>query len=657
MAQKKLILGIALLLVFRLTQINSQPVTDIESNIYKTVTIGTQTWMAENLKTTKYSNGDAIGSTTPANVSLKGINNPKFQWAYDGDERNVAIYGRLYTWYAVTDSRNVCPTGWHVPTRDDWSTLEEYVGGGILDGGKLKESGNLHWEKPNKGATNETGFTALPGGFRAETSWDSYRFIGLEEGGSWWSSEERSKFEGSSVGLSYSQRTISSSPSPKDNGLSVRCIKDKELINAPVKEKDIKSTETVTSTQAIVRGLKDTDGEEYDYYGAILNNMPDGNGVANYKNGNIFTGLFKDGKKDGRGIYKLVNGDRFEGDFKEDIKNGKGTYIWADGDLFEGEYKDGMRNGKGIFITTYGDRYEGDYKDSKKNGMGTYTVNPDGNVLNCPGSVKYIGNWLDNNKHGLGKCFGKDGKLIYEGEFVNDKPTQTYPSNNQKESYLVVEQLQIQPQTVIDIEGNVYKTVTIGTQTWMAENLKTTKFKNGDPIPLLTDDKAWSNHYLSFGYCWYDNDESSYKDTYGALYNWHTAIDISGLCPSGWHVADDSDWATLSTFLKGDRVAGGKLKETGMNHWMAPNKKATDEYGFTARPGSWRLASGEFVPYIGYAGVWWSVPQFANFGQLYDAIVSKSPGGVRTIDTWKANMKKADFHKDCGVSVRCVKDN
>jgi uncharacterized protein (TIGR02145 family) len=419
-----------------------------------------------------------------------------------------------------------------------------------------------------------------------------------------------------------------------------------EAVYGQLKEKDIKSTVPVTSTQAIIRGLKDTDGEEYDYYGPILNNLPDGNGVAKYKNGNTFTGLFKNGKKDGRGMYKLVNGDQFEGDLKEDIKNGKGTYIWTDGDMFEGEYKDGMRNGKGIFVATNGDKYEGDYKNSKKTGIGTYTVKPDGSVLNCPGCVKYVGNWLDNNKHGPGKCYDKNG----------DKPAQTYPSINQKESDLVVEQLQIQPQTVKDIDGNVYKTVTIGTQTWMAENLKTTRFKNGDPIPLLTDDKAWSNNLYTVGYCWYDNNESSYKDAYGALYNWSTASSIHGLCPAEWHVSDDSDWAILSAFLKGDRVAGGKLKETGIVHWMDPNNKATNEYGFSARPGSWRYADGKFAAFIGYAGAWWSAPQYGNIGQLYDAIVNKTPGGVITINTWKANIEKADFHKDCGVSVRCVKD-
>ena len=139
-------------------------IIDIDGNSYTSVTIGTQVWMGENLKVTKYRNGDLIGTTTPATLDITGEITPKYQWAFDGNENNVAAYGRLYTWYAVNDSRNICPIGWHVPSFDEWKTLRDFLGGENVAGGKLKETGTSHWYSPNEGATNVTGFKALPGG-------------------------------------------------------------------------------------------------------------------------------------------------------------------------------------------------------------------------------------------------------------------------------------------------------------------------------------------------------------------------------------------------------------------------------------------------------------------------------------------------------------
>jgi uncharacterized protein (TIGR02145 family) len=198
---------------------------DVEGNTYKTVTIGTQDWMAENLKTTKYRNGDLIGTTTPAGFDIYNEITPKYQWAYAGSENYVATYGRLYTWYAVTDSRNVCPTGWHVPTASEWTVLVTFVGGWETAGGKLKETGTAHWQSPNTGATNETGFTALPSGRRDYAN----DFDDLGSDGYWWSSTSSST-EGSGVGrtINYyvSSIYVDEVSSRKHSGYSVRCVKD-----------------------------------------------------------------------------------------------------------------------------------------------------------------------------------------------------------------------------------------------------------------------------------------------------------------------------------------------------------------------------------------------------------------------------------------------
>jgi uncharacterized protein (TIGR02145 family) len=189
---------------------------------YKTVKIGTQVWMAENLKTTKYRNGDIIGTTSPATLTMSDESTPKYQWAYSGNESNVAIHGRLYTWYAVTDSRNVCPTGWHVPSEPEWMTLTANLGGVSVAGGKLKETGTAHWQPTNQFATNETGFTALPGGYRDYNG----KYYGIGRSGDWWSSTEFDTSYARFRNTFWDFANLYRSPFKKPSGLSVRCVKD-----------------------------------------------------------------------------------------------------------------------------------------------------------------------------------------------------------------------------------------------------------------------------------------------------------------------------------------------------------------------------------------------------------------------------------------------
>jgi uncharacterized protein (TIGR02145 family) len=199
---------------------SSATLTDIDGNTYNTIVIGTQTWMAENLKTTKYRNGDLIGTTTPTTLDIQGESTPKYEWAYSGNESNVATYGRLYTWHTVTDNRIVCPTGWHVPTDADWTTLTDFLGGLNLAGGKLKETGTTHWSDPNTGATNESGFSALPGGQR----YNFGTFGNMGSYGRWWSSTEASITTGYYRSMSFNDNLVYSYSYVKQSGFSVRCI-------------------------------------------------------------------------------------------------------------------------------------------------------------------------------------------------------------------------------------------------------------------------------------------------------------------------------------------------------------------------------------------------------------------------------------------------
>jgi uncharacterized protein (TIGR02145 family) len=154
-----------------------------------------------------------------------------------------------------------------------------------------------------------------------------------------------------------------------------------------------------------------------------------------------------------------------------------------------------------------------------------------------------------------------------------------------------------------DIEGNIYSVIKIGAQLWMAENLKTTKLNDNTDIPLITDNNTWIALTTS-GYCWYNNDESTYKNTYGALYNWYT-VNTGKLCPEGWHVPSDAEITTLTDFLGGINIAGGKMKETGTTHWTSPNTGATNETNFTGLPGGQRDDLGNFIG-TGLYGLWWS---------------------------------------------------
>jgi uncharacterized protein (TIGR02145 family) len=183
--------------------------------------IGTQTWMVENLKTTKYNNGDGI--VHDSTDSQWGSSADGAYCIYDNNPGLKSDYGCLYNWFAVNDNRGIAPAGWHVATDADWNTLSTYLGGASQAGGKLKEVGTTHWNSPNTGATNETGFTALPGGFRYA---DLGTFNNIGNYGYWWSATETSSDNGGTWGIDTQTSVLSGYGSTKYNGYSVRCVKN-----------------------------------------------------------------------------------------------------------------------------------------------------------------------------------------------------------------------------------------------------------------------------------------------------------------------------------------------------------------------------------------------------------------------------------------------
>jgi uncharacterized protein (TIGR02145 family) len=195
--------------------------------------------------------------------------------------------------------------------------------------------------------------------------------------------------------------------------------------------------------------------------------------------------------------------------------------------------------------------------------------------------------------------------------------------------------------TLTDPDGNAYTTVTIGTQVWTIENLKATKYNDGVAIPLVTDGSAWAG-LTTPGYCWYANDIAN-EATYGALYNWY-AVNTGRLAPAGWHVPNEADWTTLSTYLGGQAVAGGKIKEVGLSHWLSPNTGATNSSGFLALPGGYRDEVGGFL-FQKTGGTWWSGTE-TDATRAYTHYLTYNSSGLNPL---------AD-KKNRGFSVRLVRD-
>jgi uncharacterized protein (TIGR02145 family) len=195
-------------------------VSDIEGNNYKTVTIGTQTWMAENLRVARYKDGTAIPLVS-GNAAWSSLTTPGYCWYNNDEATNKATYGALYNWHTV-NTGNLCPAGWHVPTDAEWTTLTSYLGGESDSGAKLKETGTAHWASPNTSATNETGFTALPGGYR-DFSGPCLLIGGI---GQWWSSSPYSAINVWDRVMSYYSGDVVRDNSKKQNGFSVRCLRD-----------------------------------------------------------------------------------------------------------------------------------------------------------------------------------------------------------------------------------------------------------------------------------------------------------------------------------------------------------------------------------------------------------------------------------------------
>ena len=719
---------------FRTLQ-ESGKLTDFDGNEYKTVTIGTQTWMAENLKTTHLRNGVVIPEAKKAGEWVTGTS-PAYSWRNNNMEVYKTPYGALYNWYAV-NNENICPAGWHAPSESEFKTLEQALGGRAVAGGALKEAGTAHWTTPNTGATNSSGYTMLPGGYRTGEGGASFYELG-RNGYLWsstgWQDEAVAYYWGFSKDAARTEQGISG----MHTGFSVRCLKNDA---APEIKLPVFTTDTVTRITTFSATIQATliadGGEALTLKGLCWSTRenPDtsdftltGTGEAptmildlndllpnttyhvrafginsagvGYANELIF--------ETQEIVYGSVTDQ--EGNQYKTIKIG--TQNWMAENLRATTYNDGTAiplvsdfsawgqqstpaycwyKNSAEYKSPYGGLYNWytvttgkicpvgwhvptrdewdklmDYLGGravaggkmKESGASHWNPQADG-ATNASGFTALPGGWRLSQSYETGPDAGfqamhESATWLTASQFKDDAVWNTALTSqyntvmNGETSKLEGNSIRCLENdsdrvygTVADVDGNSYKTVQIGTQTWMAENLKTTAFRDGSPIPCVTGDDAWTKT-TSPAFTWYNNNPVN-KDIYGGYYNWYT-VDQGNLCPLNWHVPTDNEWLTLVNYLGGNLVAGGRLKETGTVHWNNPNLGATDEVGFSALGAGDRIDWGRFL-FNGDAGYWWtstvkdSISAFANM-----------------VDQDFIMVFRNNYYKNIGMAVRCLKD-
>lgn len=660
--------------------------SDGDGNNYPVVQIGSQLWMAENLKTTSYNNGNPIAYPGSDNLAWQTNTTGAYAW-YNNEIEYKQVYGALYNWYAVNTDM-LCPAGWHVPNAEEWTLLVELNGGVDFAGGKLKESGTAHWETPNTGATNETGYTALPGGYRYD--YGSYDLV--DRYGYWWSDYEISADYAQLRNMTYDDAGIFHWGKPKNYGHSVRCIKDQpkleeaypgikgELFNFTIDGETI--TVEKINGKYIFQGdiiLTEEQFNSGSEKGAGINSFiirwpctifyEINDNLVHKKNEiNSAISYFKENTQ-----VDFVLREHEETNYIEFIwdPSGCSSNIGMIGGRQEIRIADWGNTGTIIHEIGHavGLIHEHSRQDRNSNVIINYSNIENGEEYNFELiKTRYMTQSFDFNSLMLypSFAFSKNGLPT-----ITRLDGSTYEANRQSLSVNdknVVNSIYTIG-TVQDIDGNIYYTINIDKQIWMAQNLMTTKLNDGTPIPQYQSEESWNLNWDKPAFCYIAGhpysgfNESDYREVFGTLYNWHT-VNTGKLCPSGWHVPNNDEWLQLVKFLDPELypdtinyvpgysvscIAGSKLKKSGAVSWEEwefgdwdVGQEGTNEVCFYALPGGQRTSLITF-DYLNKKGFWWSSDFYEGIDAWYWSIADKG-------------ILKSYSSPWAGMSVRCIKD-
>ncbi len=577
------------------TQLNlkttSSILTDITSNAYPIINIGSQTWMQKNLNVNRYRNGDLIPQITSP-TQWANLTTGAWCWYNNDSATYAAIYGRLYNWYAVNDTRGLAPAGWHIPSDSEWNSMIKYLDisadTGVTGyqsttaGGALKDTGVTYWSwiHPttgvyNVGATNSSKFTGLPGGIRSSTG----TFDRIGGFGNCWTATQFNSTNSWGELLDYYSSGVWRSYSNIKSGMSIRCVSDMPYFA---------QTSCSWSTGATSPSISVSPTTTTSYIATISNGINTCKDTVKVTvptlNSNFIT----------------VDTIKVCGSPSTTITAGTGftTYSWSNG-----------ATTASTIITT-----NGWYKCTVTNNIGCTATD----------SV-YVSLF--------------NPQIVQNDTTICAGSSLTLNVNAPSSSFAT------------DIDGNVYPTVNIGTQTWSKKNLNVSRYRNGDIIPQVTSSTQWAN--LTTGaWCWYNNDSVNYSK-YGKLYNWYAVNDPRGLVPIGWQIPNETSWNKLCKYLDNNAdtscvmcyqssTVGGSLKETGIINWISPNTGATNISGFSMIASGGRYNVGDFIS-AGYYGLLWSSEE-SDISGAYDRFFNYSNGSL---------YKGADGKKT-GESVRFV---
>mgnify|MGYP003852083071 FL=1 len=600
--------------------------TDVDGNNYNTVQIGTQCWTQSNLKVSKYRNGAAI--PTGLTNSTWASTTAGAYAVYNNDPANDGLYGKLYNYPTVTDSRGLCPTGWHVPTDGDWTNLATTLGGSSVAGVALKSTASQPtpggWIAPNTGANNSSGFTAMPGGYRITGG----LFYSLGYTGAWWSSS----LSGSVAyrNLSNNSGAMSFGYSSPSEGYSVRCLWDSVIRIVPTVTTALVSE--VTSNSFTAGGdVTSEGGAAVTARGVAYGTTASPTIAGTITSSGTGTGAFSSQ------LSGLTGGTQYY--VRAYATNAVGTAYGAQVTFTTAVNQPTVTTAAVTGISATGATTGGNVTSD---GGGAVTAR--GVAYGTTASPTIAGT-ITNSGSGTGS-FGStlSGLTSSTQYYVRAYATNAVGTAYGNEQTFTTSFI-CGTSTVSDVDGITYNTVLIGTQCWTRSNLRVSKYRNGDAIPTGLSNSAWQTTAVG-AYAVYNN--ALVNDTlYGKLYNHNAVTDSRGLCPTGWHVPTNVEWTNQETTLGGRTVAGGALKSTETQPtpggWNSPNTGATNSSGFTARPGGLRDTNGNFGD-LGGSGFWWSTS------------LSGSNALARSLSYGFGSVAGNYQDRLNGFSVRCLRD-